>query len=197
MGDTVAPAAGRGAAEPRSARFGRLTGSVSVPIPLLLAVLAIVALLIGTSGPAVDVAGAVQPYAPRGVEVGTSAEGDWLAVDVRAGGFRPNSVVLLDVDGLEQRTAMADAAGVVEVRVPLPDRIGVRLRGIALDGGGIDLEDAVVLARDEGSRQVVVLLSAFSLGLLLLLGWTSRGVRRSRGPEDGPTMSGTGPVDEG
>ena len=197
MGDGVAPAAGRGAAEPPSRRFGRLRGSVSVPVPVLLVALAVAGLVVGTSGPAVDVAGAVQPYAPRGVEVGTSAEGDWLAVDVRAGGFRPNSVVLLDVDGLEQRTTMADAAGVVEVRVPLPDRIGVRLRGIALDGGGIDLVDAVVLVRDGSVRRVVVLLGAFSLGLLLLLGWTIRRDRGAPEPAAGPRMPGTALVDEG
>lgn len=176
---------------PRRASGGRLRRSA----PALVVAIAVVALATSIAGSARDVAGAVQPYAPRGVELGTRPEGDWLAIDVRAGGFRPNSVVLLDVAGLEQRTAMADASGVVEVSIPLPDRIDVRLRGIALDGGGIDLEEAVVLVRDGGDRGVVVLLAATALGLLLLLGWSLRGGRRRRTVVPAPGEAGTTSTD--
>lgn len=175
----------------RRASGGRLRRSAAA----FIAAIVVVALATSIAGPERDIAGAVQPYAPRGVELGTRPEGDWLAIDVRAGGFRPNSVVLLDVAGLEQRTAMADASGVVQVSIPLPDRIEVRLRGIALDGGGIDLEEEVALVRDRGDRGVVVLLGATALGLLILLGWSLRVARRPHAVVPAPGEPGTTSTD--
>ena len=197
MSDAVGRAEGDARAERPPSTFGWLRRPVPVPLPVLLVAVGLLWSVSTIAGPAGDVADAVQPYAPRGVEVVARPEGDWLAVEVRAGGFRPNSVVLLDVDGLEQRTAVADASGVVDVRVPLPDRIEVRLRGVALDGGGIDLADAVVLVRDEATGQVVVLLAALALGLVVLLVGTVRRGRRSGGAAPDAEASGTAPAAEG
>lgn len=147
---------------------------------VVLVLLGLAALGPGVRGPG---AVAVEVYAPRGIEAATVPSGDWLALEVRAAGFRPNSVVLLDVGGAEQGTVMADAAGVVEARVPLPDRVGVRVRGVAVDGGGLDLGQEVRLVRGVAPGGAVLVASGL---LLVLLGWVARGLRAGRPGSTGP-----------
>ena len=127
-----------------------------------LSVLVVTTLLVLTAfrlvgGPAIP-AEAVQPYAPRGIGAEPIASGDWFALAVRASGFRPNSTVIVDVAGLTQQSMLADAAGVVDVRVELPDRIGVQVRGIALEGGGLELRQDVTLVRPAGTTRSTQLL---------------------------------------
>jgi len=104
---------------------------------------------------------AVQPYAPRGITAQPVASADWFALSVRASGFRPNSTVLVEVEGLPQRSMVADAAGVVDARVELPDTIGVSVRGVALEGGSLQLSQEVGLVRPDGTvRNGLILLLA-------------------------------------
>jgi hypothetical protein len=128
-----------------------------------LSVLVVTTLLVLTAfrlvgGPGIPAAQAVQPYAPRGIGAEPIASGDWFALAVRASGFRPNSTVIVDVAGLTQQSMLADAAGVVDVRVELPDRIGVQVRGIALEGGGLELRQDVALVRPAGTTRSTQLL---------------------------------------
>jgi hypothetical protein len=117
-------------------------------------------------GAGIPAAEAVQPYAPRGIVAEPIASGDWFALAVRASGFRPNSTVIVDVAGLTQQTMLADAAGVVDVRVELPDRIGVQVRGIALEGGGLELSQNVMLVRPTvATRSTWLLLLAVLLAV--------------------------------
>jgi hypothetical protein len=137
-------------------------------------------------------AAAVQPYAPRGIAAASVPTADWFALAVRASGFRPNTTVLVDVDGVGQRVLVADAAGVVDVRVELPDRIGVEVRGVALEGGGLELRQEVLLVRRDGATRTLLLavLAAMALVAAVL---APRVLRR---PADGaplPAGSANGP----
>ena len=108
---------------------------------------------------------AVQPYAPRGIVAQPVPSADWFALTVRASGFRPNSTALVEVDGLGQRSMVVDAAGVVDLRVELPDRVAVEVRGIALEGGGLQLRQEVPLVRPD-DRVRNALLFVLSGGLV-------------------------------
>jgi len=140
----------------------------------VLSVLVVVALLVvglrvvgGIASPAAE---AVQPYAPRGIAAQPVASADWFALTVRASGFRPNSTVLVEVDGLGQRSMVADAAGVVDTRVELPDRIGVAVRGIAREGGTLELREDVGLVRPSATVRdgLVLVLAAGAIGAIVL-----------------------------
>lgn len=158
-----------------------------------LSVAVVVTLLVVTAlryvGGAVVPAQAVQPYAPRGLAVTQVASSDWFALSMRASGFRPNSTVLVDVDGTDQRSMAVDAAGVVDLRVDLPDRIGVQIRGVALEGGSLDLRQEVELARPGSGVRDLVLVAA---GLLLAVGAVVGPRIRTRSRGAAPT--GSGPV---
>jgi hypothetical protein len=118
-----------------------------------LVVLAALRLVVG----APPSAEAVQPYAPRGIVAQPVPSADWFALTVRASGFRPNSTALVDVEGLGQRSMVVDAAGVVDLRVELPDRVAVEVRGIGLEGGGLQLRQEVPLVRpDDRARNAIL-----------------------------------------
>lgn len=133
---------------------------------MLLATIFVLAVLRLTASQ-LDPADAAQPYAPRGISAATVPSGDWFAVAVRASGFRPNTAVLVGVDGLEQRTIVADAAGVVDLSVPLPTRIGVEVRGAALEGGELAFrQDVPLVGTDTTRRSLVVALLVVLSGAL-------------------------------
>jgi len=141
--------------------------------------LVLTALRIG-AGAGIPTAEAVQPYAPRGISAAPVASGDWFALAVRASGFRPNSTVIVDVAGLTQQSMLVDAAGVVDVRVELPDRIGVEVRGIALEGGGLELRQDVTLTRPAGATRSTQLLLLAVLLVFAVVVAVPRDVIRAR-----------------
>jgi len=147
------------------ADVGRLGPGVRVGVAAGATVLVVLALRF--AGGAMAPAEAVQPYAPRGLAVTQVAASDWFALSVRASGFRPNSTVLVDIDGVGQRSMAVDAAGVVDLRVELPDTVGVQVRGIALEGGGLDLRQEVGLVRPDRSVRDLLL---GALGLSVVAG---------------------------
>jgi hypothetical protein len=158
-----------------------------------LAVLAVSALLVlvvlRSIGLPAAPAAAVQPYAPRGIAAASVPSADWFALAVRASGFRPNTTVLVDVEGVGQRALVADAAGVVDVRVELPDRIGVEVRGVALEGGGLELRQEVALVRRDGTTRTLLLAMLAAMALVAAV-LAPRVLRR-------PTDDVTPPVDQG
>ncbi len=132
------------------------TGRAPAVGALLLSALVVLAAfqLLVASPPAAE---AVQPYAPRGIVAQPVPSADWFALTVRASGFRPNSTALVEVEGLGQQSMIVDAAGVVDIRVELPDRVAVEVRGIGLEGGGLQLRQEVPLVRpDDRVRNVLV-----------------------------------------
>ncbi len=146
---------------PSAARpAGTGAGLSVVAVATLLVVAAL--RLVGVATPPAE---AVQPYAPRSIAATPVPNADWFALAVRASGFRPNSTVLVDVDGVGQRSMVVDAAGVVDLRVELPDRVSVQVRGVALEGGGLDLRQEVALVRPASTTRDVGLVL---LGLLAL-----------------------------
>ena len=164
LGASVAPSADRTAAR----ATGDARGWRSVPGTLAaLAVLAVLLLRLGLPEPVV----AVQPYAPRGLQVTSVPSAGWVALAVRASGFRPNTAVLVDVSGTPTRTVLADAAGVVDLRVPLPERAAVEVRGVASEGGGLELAQEVALERpgDRTRDALLVLAGAVAAGLVAML----------------------------
>lgn len=168
----------------------------SLRAPLVaLVVLVLLLLRLGLPQPVV----AVQPYAPRGLQVTSVPTAGWVALAVRASGFRPNTAVLVDVSGTPTRTVLADAAGVIDLRVPLPERAAVEVRGVASEGGGLELAQEVTLQRpgDRTRDVLLVLAGAVGAGLvgLLLRGratWRARPGAVVPGPVDGPTSDGPG-----
>lgn len=118
-------------------------------------------------GGATAPAEAVQPYAPRGLAVTQVAAGDWFALSLRASGFRPNSTVLVAVGGVDERSLAVDAAGVIDLRIELPDTVGVQVRGVALEGGGLELREEIGLARQDTTLRDLGLVA---MGLLVIVG---------------------------
>jgi hypothetical protein len=143
---------------------GSSTGA-ELSVAVAAALLVVVALRL--AGVTASPAEAVQPYAPRSIAATPVPSADWFALTVRASGFRPNSTVLVDVDGVGERSMVVDAAGVVDLRVELPDRVGVRVRGIALEGGGLDLRQEVTLVRPDSSVRDIGLVLVALLALAL------------------------------
>jgi len=138
---------------------------MSVAVVAMLLVVATLRMVGGSAAPAQ----AVQPYAPRSIAATPVPAADWFALAVRASGFRPNSTVLVDVDGIGQRSMVADAAGVIDLRVELPTTVSVQVRGIALEGGGLDLRQEVALVRPTSTTRDVglVLLGLLVVGLVV------------------------------
>lgn len=148
------PRAG-GAIGERSARVPDQGRSPALGALLLSSLVVLAALRLVVAAP--PTAEAVQPYAPRGIVAQPVPSADWFALTVRASGFRPNSTALVEVEGLGQRSMVVDAAGVVDLRVELPDRVAVEVRGIGLEGGGLQLRQEVPLVRpDDRARNTVL-----------------------------------------
>jgi hypothetical protein len=141
---------------------GRYRAGAATGLSALVALLLVVASLRFVGGVTTP-AGAVQPYAPRGITVTQVAAGDWFALSVRASGFRPNSTVLVAVGGVDERSLAVDAAGVIDLRIELPDTVGVQVRGVALEGGGLELSEEVGLARQDAT------LRDLALGLMVMV----------------------------
>jgi len=155
------------------------------PVVMLVVSALLVALALRVIGTPLAPAGAVQPYAPRGIAASPVPASDWFALAVRASGFRPNTTVLVDVDGVGQRSMVADAAGVVDVRIELPDRVGVQVRGVALEGGGLELRQEVALVRRDDSTRTL-LLAVLAAGALVAAVISPRFRRRSGSPDAQP-----------
>ncbi len=176
---------GPGRSRPRVPAAVRDRGTLVV----VLSALALLVLLLRTGLP--QPVAAVQPYAPRGLQVTSVPAAGWVALAVRASGFRPNTAVLVDVSGTPTRTVLADAAGVVDLQVPLPERAAVEVRGVASEGGGLELAQEVPLERpgDRTRDALLVLAGAAAAGPLAHLAGR-RAARRTghgAGPPDGPT----------
>lgn len=171
---------GRASVVPVGAAAGTwLSGGVA-----LLLVVAALRFVGGAGAPAE----AVQPYAPRGLAVTQVVAGDWFALSVRASGFRPNSTVLVEVGGVDQRSVAVDAAGVIDLRIELPDRVGVNVRGVALEGGGLELREEVGLARQEASIRDLGLIA---MVLLVIVGLVAGPHLRARFGRARPAGDGT------
>jgi hypothetical protein len=162
------------------------------PVVMLVVSALLVALALRVIGAPLSPAGAVQPYAPRGIAASPVPASDWFALAVRASGFRPNTTVLVDVDGVGQRSMVADAAGVVDVRIELPDRVGVQVRGVALEGGGLELRQEVALVRRDDSTRTL-LLAVLAAGALVAAVISPRLRRRSSSPDATPHPDGIPP----
>jgi len=162
------------------------------PVVMLVLSALLVALALRVIGAPLTPAGAVQPYAPRGIAASPVPASDWFALAVRASGFRPNTTVLVDVGGVGQQAMVADAAGVVDVRIELPDRVEVQVRGVALEGGGLELRQEVALVRrDDSSR--TLLLAVLAAGALVAAVMSPQLRRRSSSPDAQPRPDGIAP----
>jgi hypothetical protein len=169
-------------------RSERRKAGAAAGLSAVVALLLVVASLRFVGG-ATTPAEAVQPYAPRGLAVTQVAAGDWFALSLRASGFRPNSTVLVAVGGVDQRSLAVDAAGVIDLEIELPDTVGVQVRGVALEGGGLELREEFGLARQDTTLRDLAL-GLMAMALLVILGVVAGPRLRAR---FGPVR----PVDDG
>lgn len=164
-------------------------GGTAVGALVLSAVVVLAAFRLLVAAP--PAAEAVQPYAPRSIVAQPVPSADWFALTVRASGFRPNSTALVEVEGLGQQSMVVDAAGVVDLRVELPDRVAVEVRGIGLEGGGLQLRQEVALVRpdDRARNAILFVLSGTLVAAAVLaphLRDRLRGTRALLGIDPGP-----------
>lgn len=92
-------------------------------------------------------AAAAQPYGPVALTLAVRVDGTRELLRVDVSGLRPNSSVEAVSEGRFTSTAVADAAGVAQVDVALPDAIDVQVRGIAADGAPLVLRESVPFPR--------------------------------------------------
>ena len=115
-------------------------------------------------------AAAAQPYGPVALTLAVRVDGTRELLRVDVSGLRPNSSVEAVSEGRFTSTAVADAAGVAQVDVALPDAIDVQVRGIAADGAPLVLRESVPFPRFGAGGTVVdgVLETSASRPTLLL-----------------------------
>lgn len=120
-----------------------------IRVPLLpaaaLAAVGLIAML--AAGPLLAPVTAAQPYGPVEFGLSVRAQDDGEVIAVVLSGLQPNSSVEAVSEGRYRSSGVVDAAGVVQVDIPLPEAITVEVRGISADGAPLLLMESIPFPR--------------------------------------------------